>query len=241
MTDSEKLLLEIARCENFINCKGTSCEEIVSFQNYEERQVPEPWNGDIENSKILFISSNPSVNEQEIYPLINWKDSDIIDFFHNRFSPAKDYVKNQLYPRQKEGYAVNWIRYWAFVRSVSMKLLNKHNVETGIDYSLMEIVRCKSHHEIGVVKARDICVDKYLDRTLSLSKALVLVAVGDKSRDILTGKLGISLAENSIAEKRIGGIDRIIFATPHLNARKKRNLESILTEDSIRKIQEKLK
>lgn len=241
MTNTEKLLIEIARCENFIACKGTACEKIVAFQDQPDRQLPEPWNGDIENCKILFISSNPSINEKEIYPLLNWNDSDIIDFFQNRFSSRKEYVKNYLYPKQKEGYSKTWIRYWGFIRSMSRTLLNKQNVVPGEDYAILEIVRCKSHKEIGVVDARDVCVEKFLNRTLLLSKAKVFVAVGDKSRDVLKEILGVSFNENSYAVTSIGGIERIIFATPHSNARKKRKLETILSEESIRKIQEKLR
>jgi hypothetical protein len=241
MTNSEKLLLEIARCENFINCNGTDCETIVNSQDLNVRQLPEPWNGDIENCKILFISSNPSINKKEIYPLLSWDDNEIIEFFHHRFSIHKDYVKKYLYPKQENGYAENWVRYWGFIRSISRKLLNTLNVVPGVDYSIMEIVRCKSSNEKGVVEAQDICVEKYLEKTLSLSNARVIVAIGDKARDILIEKLGINFIENSYIVKSIGGIDRIIFATPHSNARKKRNLESILSEDSILKIQEKLK
>ncbi len=241
MTKSEKLLIEIARCDNFLHCKNTDCEKIVEFQKQTDKQLPEPWNGDIENSKILFVSSNPSINENEVYPLANWKDSDIIDFFQNRFSVSKGYVRNFLYPKHKNGYAENWVRYWGFIRSISRKLLGRKNVVPGIDYSLMEIVRCKSHNEYGVNEALDICAEKYLNRTLALSKAKVIVAIGDKSRDILRQKLNIDFKENSHIEKVVGGINRIIFSTPHSNARKKRNLEAIISSDSIDYIKEKLK
>lgn len=241
MTKSEELLIEIARCEFFFNCKNTPCEKIVNFQYQTDRQLPEPWNGDIENSKILFISSNPSINENEIYPLASWANEEIIDFFQNRFSETRAHVKNFLYPRHKDGYAGNWVRYWGFIRSISRKLLGRENVIPGIDYSLIEIVRCKSHNEYGVAQALDTCAEKYLQRTLSLSKAKVIVAVGDKSRNILSHKLNINFRENNHIEKEIGGIKRIVFATPHSNARKKRTLETILTIDSINEIKEKLK
>ncbi len=241
MTESEKLLIEIARCDNFLDCKNTDCEKIVNFQNQTDKQLPEPWNGNIENCEILFISSNPSINENEIYPLASWKDPEIIDFFQNRFSKSKDYVKKFLYPKHKNGYAENWVRYWGFIRSISRKLLNRHDVVPGIDYSLMEIVRCKSHNEYGVTEALDVCAEKYLNRTLALSKAKVIVAVGDKSRDIMKQKLNINFKADYHIEKDIGGINRIIFATPHSNARKKRTLETILSSDSIDEIKEKLK
>ena len=241
MTESEKLLIEIARCDNFFHCTNCACKKIINSQKQTVKQLPEPWNGDIEKSRILFISSNPSINENEIYPLASWKDKDIIDFFQNRFSVSRDYVKNFLYPKHKNGYAKNWVRYWGFVRSISRKLLNKQNVIPGVDYSLMEIVRCKSHNEYGVIEALDVCAEKYLKRTLKLSKARVIVAVGDKSRDILKQKLGFLFKGNSHTEQVIEGTERIIFATPHSNARRKRTLEDILCIESIDYIKEKLK
>lgn len=241
MTESEKLLIEIARCDNFTLCRNSECYKIVEFQKQIEKQLPEPWNGDIENSKILFVSSNPSINENEIYPLESWKDIDIIDFFQNRFSDSKDYVKNFLYPKHKNGYAQNWVRYWGFIRSISRKLFDRQNVIPGVDYALMEIVRCKSHSEYGVSEALDVCTEKYLNRTLALSKAKLIVAIGDKSRDILNQKLNIEFRENAHTEKVIEGINRVIFATPHSNARKKRTLEAILNVGSIDYIKDKLK
>lgn len=33
-----------------------------------ERHLPKPWNGSLERSPMLFVSSNPSINELEQYP-----------------------------------------------------------------------------------------------------------------------------------------------------------------------------
>ena len=241
MKKSDQLLLEIARCDNFINCKNCECEKIVNSQKQAEKQIPEPWNGDIENSKILFISSNPSINLNEVYPLASWNDNDIIDFFYNRFSESKKYVKGYLYPQEVNGYAENWVRYWAYVRSIARKLLEKKNVTPGTDHTLMETVRCKSLKEYGVVEAIDTCTEKYLSRTLEISKAKVIIVVGDKARDILSEKLNIKFKENFHTEQIIGGLNRIIFATPHSNARKKRQVEDILSKESICHIKEFLK
>ena len=240
LTEVDKLLIEIARCDNFLYCKNCACKKIIDSQKQTDKQLPEPWNGDIKNSKILFISSNPSINEDEIYPVASWKDNDIIDFFHNRFSVSRDYVKNFLYPKHKNGYAKQWVRYWGFVRSISRKLLDKQNVIPGVDYSLMEIVHCKSHNEYGVNEALDVCAEKYLERTLKISKARVIVAVGNKSRDILSKKLNIEFEANSHIEQIVGGTERIIFTTPHSNARGKRTLQYILNDESIDYIKKEL-
>jgi hypothetical protein len=239
MTDSDKLLLEIARCEHFTKCEGTSCQKIVNLQkdyNEDEKQLPEPWNGDIENCKILFISSNPSINPYEKYPSESWNDEEIIDFFRNRFSDKKEYVKNYRYPQLKEGYAKSWVRYWSFVRTIAKILLDNPNAVPGEDYALMEIVRCKSKAEEGVAEAKDVCAEKYLQKTIALSKAKVIVALGDKAKAILSAKLEIEFLPDSYCEKNIAGVDRMIFATPHSNARKKRTLPAILNDESIQKI-----
>ena len=103
------LLEEITNCENIQNTlnekSGTPCKKIINSQQckLEDFQLPEPWNGDIENCKILFISSNPSINRAEKYPLGNWNFEDISDFFINRFSHERKWVKNELYPLQFNG------------------------------------------------------------------------------------------------------------------------------------------
>ncbi len=249
MKKSEELLIEIARCENFINCENTDCKKIVEFQSHlPEKQLPEPWDGDMENCKILFISSNPSLNEIDFYPSLSWKNEDIIDFFQNRFSLSKNYVRNYLYPKHNiktandnDVYANTWVRYWAFVRSISRRLLETQDIKPGVDYALMEIVRCKSRDEYGVNEALDVCADKYLRRTLELSNARVIIAIGDKSRDILTDKLKINFKADSHVKMVINGIERFIFALPHTNARKRRTLDAIINQNSIQEIIEILK
>jgi len=238
---AEKLLLEIARCKNFLKSKNTNCEMIVNSQKQKQKQLPEPWNGDIENSKILFISSNPSIDVNEYYPLEAWKNEFIIDFFKNRFSQEKDYVKRNLYPKLNNNkYAKNWVRYWAYIKNISKKLLNKKDVIPGIDYALTEIVHCKSIREYGVPKALDDCVNKYLKRILTLSNAKVIIIVGDKSKKIIEKQIKINFQKNNFTEKIIEGKKRIIFAIPHSNSRKCRVLENVLTPTAINKIREKL-
>ena len=60
-----KTAIKIARCDYYQNeiCKGfIECQD-----NAGVRQIPEPWNGDIESSKILILSSNPSYDAAEEY------------------------------------------------------------------------------------------------------------------------------------------------------------------------------
>ena len=87
--ETKELLLEIATCpikNSFVDCKT-----IKSVQDDNETfQCAEAWNGDIENAKILFISSNPSYDKKETEKLDNpspniqmTKEEELIDFFKN--------------------------------------------------------------------------------------------------------------------------------------------------------------
>ena len=81
------IILEIAKCCEVEKAKlndSHSCNKIVMSQN-DSFQLPEPWNGHLDNAEILFISSNPSIDPNENYPTASWKDEDIVSFFENRF------------------------------------------------------------------------------------------------------------------------------------------------------------
>lgn len=248
MTQSEKLLIKIARCDNYL--KSDACKSIFNQQVLADRHLPEPWNGDIENSPILFISSNPFINENEYYPLESWKDEEITDFFKNRFSEHGKYVEDYKYPKLKNEdselprHLRPWVRYWVYVRSISQKLLNKNfinDVVPGKDYALMNVVRCKSETEKLVSKKtmKECCNNFFLD-TLFLSNAKVIIVVGKKARDIISEELDIHFKLNRHIEIEIAGMDRLIIAIPHLNASTKKGLKGILPW-SIRKMQIRLK
>ncbi|WP_405199139.1 uracil-DNA glycosylase family protein [Christiangramia sp. LLG6405-1] len=236
MVKSEKHILEIANCPNFKNCEGTPCEKIVKSQNLETRQIPEPYNGNINNCKLLFISSNPSISEKEIYPTSEWNEADIIDFFENRFSKESEYVKDFIYPKHNDGYAINGVKFWIHIRKMASTLLGTNNAIPGKDYSIMEIVRCKSRNEIGVDEATKTCSDKYLNQTLAISNANIIIAIGAKSRNELEKKLKIKLNKGEIIKKKIGSKERLIFTIPHPASRQIRKPEKIFTKEELQKI-----
>jgi hypothetical protein len=82
---AKALALEINSCREVIdalNDKSHPCHEVVKWQADQWKQPilqienskmhrPEAWTGDIVNAPILFLSSNPSFNEDEKYP--NWQ------------------------------------------------------------------------------------------------------------------------------------------------------------------------
>src|SRR2546427_741399 len=94
---SMDLLRQITRCPNIQRWiaspqDSNPCSRIISVQDPKHvmslacHQVPEPWSGDLKHAPILFLSSNPSIDEKEEYPLWSWDDEKIEDFFTNRFS-----------------------------------------------------------------------------------------------------------------------------------------------------------
>ena len=230
-------LLEIVRCSNFLNCKNTPCKNIVEYQNVIPRQLPEPWNGDIERAKILYISSNPSINFEEKFPSENWDENSIIDFFHFRFSKNKEYVKDYLYPYLSTGYPPKrrWVRYWASIRKISTKLLQYESVP-GKDYALTEIVRCKSQKELGVEKATNTCSENFLNKTLSLTSAKILIVVGNKAKAVIEKKIGVKAPFGSTQRVQFDGIEKIFLFIPHPNSRGKKDYDHLLNREIREKV-----
>jgi len=247
----EKLLEEITTCENIKktfngNC-DCDCENIIKSQKcseYKDFQLPEPWNGDLENCKILFISSNPSFNSEEYYPLGDWDKSKVSDFFINRFNKNEDkniWVKDELRPQLKDGdYSKkkNWVRFWAAVRSIARVILDTRSTNAGKDYALTEIVHCKSKDEEGVQEAMKTCADKYLDRIIKITKAKIIICLGEKASNVVKNRYRIETTEKFFENSTM---DKVFLFLPHPNAHVERKLNKILTQDELEKVKNKLK
>ncbi len=234
----EKLLEEITNCEiiqktlneNF----DSRCRKIIESQecnDYENFQLPEPWNGDLENCKILFLSSNPSFNVNDKYPKGNWSRSEVSDFFINRFSSERFFVKNELYTLQKDdSYSKNWIRFWAAIRSYARYILDTKSPKPGKDYVMTEIVHCKSTNEEGVIDAMDTCANKYLDKKIKITKAKIVICLGEKASNAVRKMYQIETA-GYLSENF--NLDKVFLFLPHPNSRKERKLNKILTQDEL--------
>jgi hypothetical protein len=66
----------ISRCPNVAACYNSDvanpCRAIVNYQKrqwntttYDRFQVPEPWVGQIDKARILFVASNPSISDDD--------------------------------------------------------------------------------------------------------------------------------------------------------------------------------
>jgi hypothetical protein len=225
---AEQVLLEIARCPVVASCyrgeDGDGCRKIVLSQSVDhaEFHLPEPWSGDLEKARILFLASNPSLWHEEDYPTAAWSDTDIIDFFHRRFAGGrKDWLKDDTRTLLKSGqHASRGTRFLQSVRNRATELLD-HEAVPGADYALTEVVHCKSQQEFGVGEAMMPCNYRYLDRVLALSGAKVVIVLGRTARESLTYALNVpEFAVNSIyGPTTVGGMSRLFAFLPHPNSR----------------------
>jgi hypothetical protein len=139
MTEIWELSDEIVHCPIAYEIRSgrsqvsNPCSDLVNVQKGALFQFPEPWSGQIEIAPLLFISSNPSIDEHEDYPDETWSSSRTVDFFSNRFAPGSGWVKDGLYPRQRDGsWSNNWVRFWASARGRAREILQR-KIEPGID------------------------------------------------------------------------------------------------------------
>src|SRR5450755_869158 len=166
-TDQQRaqLLLNIARCNTMnqlIEAPNPAhvCSEIVGAQaampGHVAHQVPEPWNGNLHEANILFISSNPSISQAEVYPYINATDQAIIEFFTHGFGDLPDSpIESGRRVLNMDGTRSNAVPFLSWVRRRAAELLDipPDHVIPGTDYALTEVVHCKSRGEIGVQPA----------------------------------------------------------------------------------------
>lgn len=235
MSEVQQLLSEIAHCSiaNEIRSGNSHvslpCREIVSVQMGVVFQLPEPWSGRIDIAPILFISSNPSIDEREDYPDASWESSRTADFFSNRFAPASGWVKDGLYSRQRDGsWSKDWVRFWASARGRSREILQR-KIEPGIDFALTEVVHCKSRRECGVSEARDECSDRYLRRVISVSAAKLLIVYGKQAEGVVRRHFGSAMTAlgHGLSLILIGDRPRMLVFLPHPNERgSKKTVES---------------
>lgn len=162
-----QLITQIARCCEVEKAKtdlNHPCNKIVCSQSNDDFQLPEPWNGNISKADILFISSNPSIDENEQYPTSDWNDTEIADFFVNRFENTP-----------KEQYSSYWksIFKWAswILPEIPKDEIHKH-------IAITEVVHCKSKSECGVPECLEYCIDLWLKKILGLFIGKYIVLVG---------------------------------------------------------------
>ncbi len=216
----QELCEEIACCENICkyfngglpckNGKPHPCREIIKSQGQTYPnlfQIPEPWVGHIDKAPLLFLSSNPSIDEKDpYYPsfgslcnngkqgeedncLFKFKtpsetiETTLTDFYNNRFKYIidEDCIRGKKEDKPENDKKNRPVPYWQATKAAALYLYNKEDngsIECGCHYALSEVVHCKSKSETGVRKALNECSRKYLKELLRISPAKVVVVYG---------------------------------------------------------------
>jgi hypothetical protein len=222
MIKLDQLLLQIARCEFAVGDSARSetshcCHKIVQLQPQNAFQLPEPWSGQIDKAPILFISSNPSITQQEYYPDNTWRNENIIDFFQNRFTTPNGPAA-ELKALFRDGNRARVNNYWAHARARTSEVLGKpkNGVKAGVDFALTEIVHCKSRNEVGVKEAREFCFDRYFNSVLSIAIAPVFIVYGKHAAKAMQNRFCHELKSLSknLNMLTTGGQSRIVAFMP---------------------------
>ena len=181
------------------------CKSIDDFH------IPEPWNGDIENAPILFVSLNPGFTPGELYPRLGYSgwtkpalsgvvfdNGKVEDFFENRFDPAAGYVTHangSKFAIKMENGNIEPLKgrsYWGYVKSIADKILGRKS-NIGKDFAITELVHCKSKSIKIIPKAcHDDCMQKHLDDVLAVANNMqYLVVVGAETRKRVAKHFGM--------------------------------------------------
>lgn len=245
---------KVARCQVMVDClsgrdSSSPCASVVlsQWQHLKSldptdrvrhwrdwHQLPEPWVGHLEQARILFVSSNPSIGGEVPRNFrtasaptgrvtARWKSDKIIRRFERAFD---DYMDDGTRHRGDS----RSVRYWVSVKRRAMELLPAGDLRPGVHYALTEVVRCKSRSEKGVGKAVQECSPRYLKKTLELSPAVVIVSLGAHARRALVGMFEVEAARiegrapsgwigAGVTRINVAGADRLLAFLPHPNAR----------------------
>jgi hypothetical protein len=237
--EANRLLLDVARCELVEGWlergEPTKCSSIIDAQwpagtppeakarLWRERHlVPEPWSGLIEQAPILFVASNPSTGGAMVsteptdhmrsargqYPVADTAPAETESYFTNRF---RDWIEDGV----RIPNTARDIPFWRDVKAIASEICP--DVRPGIDYALTEIVRCKSVSDATgeVQPAASTCAQRYIERTIALSPATVIVSVGRFAKSYFWGWPAKGAAFPVTEAVVIGGVERVVLHVSH--------------------------
>ena len=208
--DEKGLALRIGSCpevQSAIKDSFHPCRKVVSEQNdiidlELDRQRPEPWVGSLSSAKLLFLSSNPSISDdqgetREDFPTYKWSNEQAAEFFVDRFNPSinpvhatfKHSIEPDFLTRSIDGEYRNGLKTpkksqptWKQTHARAQELLGE-NAHPHFDYAITEIVHCKSKDARGVEAASKLCIETWLKLIFECSPAPIVIALGSKVRD----------------------------------------------------------
>lgn len=227
--ERDELLLAITRCPEIAQARGNAghpCAAIVGLQPPEQFQPPEPWRGHIDTAPILFLSSNPSIAENDTFHAASSADAEIIDYYQRSFDPDAGHISPSAY---------NSVRFWAAVRQRAAEILGRP-ATPGADFALTELVHCKSTKEQGVAQAHQTCARQWLDQVLAVSGAAIIALLGRQARDHCVARWKLDKGRSIHFEETIGGRRRAVVILPHPNARGKRKVADCVSSDDLERL-----
>lgn len=222
------LLLAITRCPELAKARGGAplpCSEIARRQPCDDYHVPEPWSGHIDAAPILFISSNPSISENEHYPTPHWSDRNTVDFFQRRFDPDAGYSYS----------AFSKVRFWASARQRAGEILQRDAVP-GSDFALTELVHCKSRGEQGVKEALATCSGQWLTPILECAAASIVILLGRHARNACAQFWQLDGRQAVHFGVPIAGRRRAVVILPHPNAFQKKTIAANATAEELERL-----
>ena len=204
---ARKIAVSIARCDELDFAKVDSshpCSSVVREQDeVPDRHLPEPWFGNLEKAKILFISSNPSIDLNhgstgENYPRASWSDEKIGEWFVRRVDQTWDEVPVSFKHPIHRSFLWRCIdgeyrganpsgrtpqQSWNRTQGIAEELLGDV-ADPSENWALTEVVHCKSRDARGVAKALPMCTAKWLDPIMqAATDSNLVVLAGREVRD----------------------------------------------------------
>lgn len=193
-------------------------------------QVPEPWNGHLDQAPLLFVGQNPSFDIAEDYPtrstLLGGSFS-AVDYYDRRF---ECHIRGGTKVRRKG--VDNWSPSNRFLSAVRVTaeliyhgLVNNTDLIPGTHYAITEAVRCKARNAHGIHLAATTCGNRYMLRTLLASNARVIVCFGRLATESVckaSGVEGLSFGGSLVrwkTETESMAMERLIVSLPHPSAR----------------------
>lgn len=224
-----ELLLAITRCPEIAKAREDAahpCANIVGLQEPDGFQAPEPWRGHIDTAPILFMSSNPSIREDDPWHKEPRSDAEIIDYCQRSFDENAGQISASAY---------NSVRFWVEVRARATEILGRPAVP-GTDFALTELVHCKSTKEQGVARAHLTCAGQWLDRVIKVSGSDIIVLLGSLARDHCAARWHLNKGQPVHFGVPTPGRERAVVILPHPNARSKRKVADFVGAGQLQKL-----
>lgn len=200
----------------------------------EDFQLPEPWRGQIDNARILFVGSNPSIGDDR-YALQSSPEWQAWESQHLAFGGgSRPYIIDGIKTTKSNGSPDRVVRYWSSIRARARELIP--GAIPGKDYAISEIVHCKSKAEEGVARAAKTCYDMHMAAVFSVAAAKIIIVLGGFARERLLGTIA-DLSVPSLLE--LGGRMRTMLFLPHPNARgEKKSLAEHYTSEALEAVRQ---